>query len=46
LTKDKLADLAVVAQDIFTTPLPGLPKTQTILTIVGGKIVYDAEVLR
>jgi predicted amidohydrolase YtcJ len=46
LTKGKLADLAVLSQDILTVPVPGLPKTQSLLTIVSGKIVYDAAVLR
>ncbi len=46
LTKGKLADLAVLSQNIFTAPIPDLPKTQSILTIVGGKIVYDAKVLK
>ena len=46
LTKGKLADVTVLSQDIFTAPVPELPKTQSILTIVGGKIVYDAKVLK
>lgn len=46
LTKGKLADLVVLSQDIFTAPVSELPKTQSILTITGGKIVYDAKVLR
>jgi predicted amidohydrolase YtcJ len=41
----KLADLAVLSQDIFTVPLPDLPKTLSLLTLVGGKVVYDAKVL-
>ncbi len=46
LTKGKLADLTVLSQDIFTAPVPELPKTQSVLTIVGGKIVHDAKVLK
>jgi predicted amidohydrolase YtcJ len=46
LAKGKLADLAVLSQDIFTSPVDSLPATQSILTIVGGKIVYDAKVLK
>lgn len=46
LAKGKLADLTVLSQDIFTAPVPELPKTQSILTIVGGKIAYDAKVLK
>ncbi|MDQ3374824.1 MAG: amidohydrolase [Acidobacteriota bacterium] len=46
LTKGKLADVTVLSQNIFTAPVPELPKTQSILTIVGGKIVHDAKVLK
>ena len=45
LTAGKLADLVVLSQDIFTVPVPELPKTRSVLTIVGGKIVYEANVL-
>jgi len=41
----KLADIAVLSQDIFTVPIDTLPATESILTLVGGKIVYDAKVL-
>jgi len=40
LEPGKLADLAVLSQDIFKIPPPELPKTQSVLTMVGGKIVY------
>lgn len=46
LTKGKLADLTVLSQNIFTAPVPELPKTQSILTIVSGKIVHDAKILK
>jgi predicted amidohydrolase YtcJ len=36
-----LADIAVLSQDIFTVPLPELPRTASVLTIIGGRIVYD-----
>lgn len=39
----KLADLAVLSQDIFTTPLSDMPKTKSVLTLVGGKVVYDVK---
>lgn len=39
----KLADIAVLSQDIFTIATPELPKTVSVLTIVGGKIVYKAD---
>ena len=46
LTVGKLADLTVLSQDIFTVPVPELPKTQSVLTVIGGKIVHDAKVLK
>ncbi|HET9402205.1 MAG TPA: amidohydrolase family protein [Candidatus Acidoferrales bacterium] len=45
LEAGKLADLAVLSQDIFTVPLGELPTTQSVLTMVGGKIVYDVGVV-
>ncbi len=40
-----LADLAVLSQDIFTIPPPAIPATVSVLTLVGGEIVWDAGVL-
>jgi predicted amidohydrolase YtcJ len=37
---------AVLSQDIFSVPVPVMPKTVSILTLVGGKTVYDAQVLQ
>jgi predicted amidohydrolase YtcJ len=45
LEPGRLADLAVLSQDIFTASLPELPKTGSLLTLVGGKIVHDAGAL-
>ena len=45
LEPGKLADLAVLSQDIFTIAPPEMPKTTSLLTIVGGKIVFDAKIL-
>jgi predicted amidohydrolase YtcJ len=45
LTPGKLADLAVLSQDIFRVPAEDLPKTVAMLTMVGGRIVYDAKVV-
>jgi len=45
LAEGKLADIAVLSQDIFTVPADALPATESILTLVGGKIVYDAQAL-
>ena len=38
----KLADLAVLSQDIFSVPLETIGKTRVVTTVVGGKIVYTA----
>lgn len=43
LEPGKLADLAVLSQDIFTVPPSELPKTTSVLTLVGGTVVYDAH---
>jgi predicted amidohydrolase YtcJ len=45
LEPGKLADLAVLSQDIFGVHMEELPKTQSVLTLVGGKTVYDAGVV-
>jgi len=36
----KQADLAVLSQDIFKVSNEDLPRTESVLTIVGGKIAY------
>jgi predicted amidohydrolase YtcJ len=41
LVPGMLADLAVLSQDIFMVPPPALPATRSVLTIIGGDIVYD-----
>jgi predicted amidohydrolase YtcJ len=41
----KLADLAVLSQDIFHVAPPDLPATRSVLTLVGGRVVWDAGVL-
>ena len=41
----RLADLAVLSQDIFAVPLGDLPRTESVLTMVGGKIVYNSGTL-
>jgi predicted amidohydrolase YtcJ len=35
----------VLSQDIFSVPPPELPKTESVLTMVGGKIAFDAKAL-
>jgi predicted amidohydrolase YtcJ len=41
-----LADLAVLSQDIFTVPAETLPATRSVLTIIGGRVVFDALTTR
>jgi predicted amidohydrolase YtcJ len=41
LTAGKLADLAILSQDIFNVTPPELPKTTSLVTIVGGRVVHD-----
>jgi predicted amidohydrolase YtcJ len=45
LEPGKFADLAVLSQDIFTVSATGLPATRSVLTLIGGKIAYDAHIL-
>ncbi|GAO43442.1 amidohydrolase [Flavihumibacter petaseus] len=40
IEKGKVADLAVLSQDIFAVPLQQLPGTRSVLTILDGKIVH------
>ena len=39
----KLADLAVLSQDYMTAPVDRISTTESLLTMVGGKIVYAAK---
>jgi predicted amidohydrolase YtcJ len=39
----KLADLAVLSQDIFSVPPETIGKTRVVTTMVGGKIVFSAS---
>ncbi len=39
----KLADLAVLSQDVFSVPVDQIDRTSVTLTMVGGKVVYDAD---
>jgi len=41
----KLADLAVLSQDIFTVPAEQLPATVSVLTLVGGGVAFDRQAL-
>src|ERR1700692_465966 len=42
LEPGKLADLAVLSQNIFSVPRKTVGKTGVVLTLVGGRIVYGA----
>ena len=43
LAPGKVADLAVLSQDIFTIPTRQLPSTKSVLTIIDGKIAYEEK---
>jgi predicted amidohydrolase YtcJ len=43
LAPGMLADLAVLSQDVFTVPPQELPKTTSVLTMIGGRIVWERE---
>jgi predicted amidohydrolase YtcJ len=38
-----LADLAVLSQDLFSTPPDQWPATESVLTVVGGEVVFEVE---
>jgi hypothetical protein len=40
----KLADLTVLSADIMKIPEPEILRTHCLMTVVGGEIVYDANV--
>jgi len=42
LEPGKVADLIVVSQDLFKVEPSEIPKTEVLLTMVGGKVVYQA----
>lgn len=43
LKKGMLADFAVLSQDIFTIGLNQLPATESVMTVVDGKVVYEKK---
>ena len=45
IEEGKLADLVVLNSDYFTVPAEDLKKIRSVLTVVGGDIMYDAGVL-
>ena len=42
LEAGKLADLILLAQDLFRIPPSEIGKTEVLLTMVGGKVVYES----
>ena len=40
LQAGKLADIAVLSHDIMTVPEEEIPKTEVLMTIVGGRVLY------
>ncbi len=43
LAPGMLADLAVLSQDVFTVPPNELPKTAAVLTMIGGRVVWEEQ---
>jgi predicted amidohydrolase YtcJ len=41
LAVGKLADLAILSQDIFKVPVPQLVATRSVFTMIGGRAVLD-----
>jgi predicted amidohydrolase YtcJ len=42
LMPGKFADLVVLSQDLFGVPPEDIGKTRVLLTMVGGKVVFEA----
>jgi hypothetical protein len=42
LEPGKLADFAVLDQDVMTVPLDRIERTQSLMTVVGGRVVHAA----
>ena len=43
LVPGKLADFAILSQDILTVAAERLSATESVLTVVGGRIVHEAK---
>ena len=43
LTPGKVADISVFSKDLMTVPFAEIPTAHAVMTIVGGRIVYDAR---
>ncbi len=43
IAPNMLADIAILSQDIFTAPPDSLAATTAVVTIVGGKVVFESK---
>jgi predicted amidohydrolase YtcJ len=43
LEPGKLADLIMIDRDVLKCPLDSLPETKVLMTMVGGKVVWEAK---
>ena len=43
IERGKLADLIIVDQDLFTIDAQKVDQTKVLLTMVGGKVVYESD---
>jgi hypothetical protein len=43
ITEGKLADLVILSRDIFTVPPRDILTTKPVLTMVGGRVVFEAR---
>jgi predicted amidohydrolase YtcJ len=43
LTPGEVADISVFSKDLMTVPFAEIPNAHAVMTIVGGRIVYDAR---
>jgi predicted amidohydrolase YtcJ len=43
LESGKLADFAILNQDFMAVPVEQIGTTASLLTVVGGKVVYTAD---
>ncbi|MEM7782924.1 MAG: amidohydrolase family protein [Planctomycetota bacterium] len=43
LVRGKLADLVVLSNDLITCPIDEVPKTKVLMTMIGGKLVYQSN---
>ena len=43
LARDMLADIVILSDDIFSSPMPSLLDTEVVVTIADGKVVYRRD---